>query len=404
MTPLKSGTDLSPSNGLEEDARTDLLILQPTPFCNIDCQYCYLPSRNDKSRMSDEVLAATFEKCAHSGLAGDQLSIIWHAGEPLVLPVKYYESAFELAERAFAGSTKITHCFQTNGMLIDEKWCALFDRPDVTVGVSIDGPKRLHDRFRVTRSGAGSWERAIKGLRMLVERGVDFHVISVLTRNSLFFPDEIFRFYLANGVEHVCFNVEEQEGVHEETSLARGQCEVLYRRFMERFLDLVTENKEIKSVREFGLAFGAILASANENRINPQIRPLAIVTVAANGDFTTFSPELLGMEDAHFGDFVLGNVLNNDLCDIMGDKKFKDMHGQIQAGVRKCRDECTYFPVCGGGAPANKLYENGSFETTETIFCRYTVQIIADIALQACEKEIDIERLADAGGLAHPIQ
>ena len=213
---MKDGSSAQPP----DDMAIELLILQPTPFCNIDCSYCYLPFRSDKSRMSADVMTATFRRCADSGHVGDQISLVWHAGEPLVLPPDYYLEAFALAEKHLPKGTQITHCFQTNGMLINDAWCDLLSRPDVTVGVSIDGPKALHDANRVTRSGKGTWDTAIKGIGKLREREINFHVISVLTRESLFFPDELFDFYLTNGAYDICFNVEELEGVHGETSLA----------------------------------------------------------------------------------------------------------------------------------------------------------------------------------------
>ena len=74
--------------------RVDLLVVQPTPFCNINCRYCYLPSRNDKSTISLETVRTLFEKVFSSGWLSDELTIIWHAGEPLVMPVNFYRQAF----------------------------------------------------------------------------------------------------------------------------------------------------------------------------------------------------------------------------------------------------------------------------------------------------------------------
>jgi uncharacterized protein len=133
------------------EAPIELLVLQPTSFCNIDCTYCYLPSRNSKQRMPQEVLKAALAFVARSGRLGPEISIVWHAGEPLVLPVSYYEDAMQTVARLLPGSMRVRHHFQTNGLLIDDAWCAFFARPDVEVGISVDGPKALHDRYRATR-------------------------------------------------------------------------------------------------------------------------------------------------------------------------------------------------------------------------------------------------------------
>src|SRR5262245_64957150 len=96
--------------------RIETVVLQPTPFCNIDCKYCYLPDRSDRSVMKLETVVAVFERIFASGWASPYLTVIWHAGEPLVLPVSYYESAFSAIEALCPETVTIHHAIQTNGM------------------------------------------------------------------------------------------------------------------------------------------------------------------------------------------------------------------------------------------------------------------------------------------------
>jgi uncharacterized protein len=110
------------------ETRIQTIVLQPTPFCNIYCKYCYLPTRNDTSRMDLNTIIATFEKVFDSPYAGDQITVIWHAGEPLVLPATYYESAFQAIERLRPSSVQIRHSFQTNGTLVTKEWCDFIRR------------------------------------------------------------------------------------------------------------------------------------------------------------------------------------------------------------------------------------------------------------------------------------
>src|SRR5262249_28891702 len=196
-----------------------LLVLQPTPFCNISCDYCYLLHRNDRSRMDPLTIDAVARHILSSGVIGRQLSVIWHAGEPLILPHQYYEAAFEIFERWRPPGTVLTHHFQTNGTLITPEWCRVFQRDTVKCGVSVDGPARLHDQHRRTRRGAGTHKVVMNGIRLLKEAQIPYHVICVLTRESLRWPDEIFDFFLDLGVRYLCFNVEEIEGAHRISSL-----------------------------------------------------------------------------------------------------------------------------------------------------------------------------------------
>ena len=144
-----------------------LLILQPTPFCNIDCRYCYLPHRADTSQISDESLEAVFSNVFASQCLGKQLTIIWHAGEPLVVGIGFYEKAIALARRLSPPGLQIRHALQTNGLLINLKWIEFFRAHRFHVGVSLDGPKAIHDASRVFRDGAGSFDKAMAGVRQM---------------------------------------------------------------------------------------------------------------------------------------------------------------------------------------------------------------------------------------------
>src|SRR6202045_17302 len=110
-----------------------------------------------------------------------------------------------MIDRLTPADLAVTHLFQTNGPLMNAAWCDFFAEEHVNLGVSIDGPKRLHDRNRLTRSGRGTFDKTIAGIRLLRRHEVPFHVISVLSTESLAGPREMFEFYVEEGIERVCF-------------------------------------------------------------------------------------------------------------------------------------------------------------------------------------------------------
>jgi len=118
--------------------RLELLVVQPTPFCNIDCRYCYLRDRNSKAVVAPQTLVNLFSQVFASGWVQDCLSVVWHAGEPMVLPIAFYCDAFRMIDRLKPAGLGVVHSFQTNGTLIDEAWCAFFAEERVDVGVSVD--------------------------------------------------------------------------------------------------------------------------------------------------------------------------------------------------------------------------------------------------------------------------
>ena len=383
----------------------ELLVIQPTPFCNIACRYCYLPDRNSKAVVSKETLVSLFSQVFASGWTGDSLPVVWHAGEPMVLPVAFYRDAFRTIDELTPPGLAITHAFQTNGTLIDSAWCEFFAEEQVNVGVSIDGPRHLHDRNRLTRSGRGTFDRTIAGIRLLRRMGVPFHVISVLSPSSMASPGEMFDFYVAEGIEQVCFNVEETEGGHVSRSFAEAGIEAAYYRFLSEFWRRCAGDPgRITFVREIEHAIGQVIRPQDAPFGNQLVEPFAVVSMDWAGNISTFSPELLGLKNADYGDFVLGNINRDALVDLPQRPVLARMASDIRAGVEMCRAGCEYFSVCGGGEPVNKLAENGAFASAETRYCRLTKMRGTDLVLDAIERarqgDADIERL----GAGPPMQ
>ena len=365
----------------------DLLVVQPTPFCNIDCKYCYLPHRSSKAVVARETLHNLFLQVFASGWLGGGLSVVWHAGEPMVLPIAFYRDAFALVEELRPPELTVAHSFQTNGTLIDDAWCGFFAEAQLNLGVSIDGPQRFHDQNRVTRTGRGTFDRTIAGIRLLRRHGVPFHVISVLTAASMAEPREMFDFYIAEGIESICFNVEESEGGHVSQSLGDAGIEAAYYRFLSEFWRLAAASPgKIAFLREIEHALEQVIRPKEVEFRNQLVEPFAITSMDWAGNISTFSPELLGLENPVYDDFVLGNINRQTLVELAESRTLARMAADIDAGVAMCRAQCEYFSVCGGGEPVNKLTENGSFASTETVYCRVTKMRATDLVLDALER------------------
>src|SRR6266404_4004075 len=102
--------------------RLELLVLQPSPYCNLNCDYCYLPNRDDVRRMDLGTLEIAAKKLFGARLPAPQLSVVWHAGEPMAVPRSWYTDAFSVIAQYCPSDVEVTHHFQTNGVLIDERW------------------------------------------------------------------------------------------------------------------------------------------------------------------------------------------------------------------------------------------------------------------------------------------
>ncbi len=399
--------------------RTQLLVLQPTPFCNLDCRYCYLPQRDDRSRMSLDTLRLAARRLADDGLAGDELGVVWHAGEPLVMPSAWYEDAFGVLADELRG-TRLVQAMQSNAVCIDAAWCRFFLRHGVQLGVSVDGPAAVHDSQRHTRRGGPTHAAVTRGIAQLQALAVPFHAIAVVTAATLglaaappgapFDPaavraaaDAFHDWFAAQGITRLGFNIDEAEGAHRRSSLAGHAA--AYAVFLERLLERAAEG--VVAIREFDAAEALLRAplprwmpsvvphaAADPAPVRPswpqntQVMPLALLTVLHDGRFSTFSPELAGQRDAEHGDFVLGNVHAGGYRAALDTPRFARLWAEVAAGVAACQRSCAHFEQCGGGAPANKRYENGSFVSTQTLHCASSVQAPFDAVLRAAERAL----------------
>jgi uncharacterized protein len=328
-----------------------------------------------------------------------ELEVAWHGGEPLAVPLAWYEQATALMAERCPAAVTLKHRFQTNGLLLNADWAQFFARIAARIGLSIDGPADLHDAKRRTRRGQGTHARAMCAVRLLQDHGLRFHVITVLTERTLDDPDRLFDFYVENGIKEVGFNIEEVEGANRHSSLAGAGVEARFRQFIRRFFERVWEAPGLLQARELESVIGLLLSEGPVT--DEQNLPFAIVSVAHDGAISTFSPELLGARHARFNGFAFGHVATHPLSAIEQTPLFTAVRNEIRRGVEACERSCRYFRWCGGGAPANKLFETERFDATETMHCRLTRQVVIDEVIAGLEARIGTQprrAVGHAGG------
>ncbi|GAA4681546.1 GRRM system radical SAM/SPASM domain protein [Streptomyces chumphonensis] len=357
------------------------VVLQATPFCNIACTYCYLPDRSRFEVMRLEVVDAVAELLASAESDAEVLEVRWHAGEPLTAGPSFYAEAVALMASRLSGRYEVRHSVQTNAILVDRDWCRLFKNHSFRVGVSIDGPEEINDAHRLTRRGEGSFRKAMRGVARLREEGVPFDTISVVTPATLGRQERFLDFLENLAPRSVGFNVEETEGSHQSASLASADFEPAWQGFLERLVGW--EKRTGIPVREFDRIRRSI-AGSGFGAVNEQARPFGFINVDVDGNLYTFSPELVGLTHSAYGSFAIGDVWT-PWPSLHASASLKAQATSIADGVEGCRRRCEYFSVCGGGAPANKLFENGTFDSDETAMCRCTVKDVTDVVVRDIE-------------------
>ena len=371
------------------DYRT-LVVLQPTTFCNINCQYCYLPDRARKKRMPVEVIRRVALEVFSSDLVEEPFVFLWHLGEPLAVPQAYYEEVFaEIARINQDYRRQYVLSFQTNATLLNDRWISLLKRYQVKLGISLDGPDFMHDRQRITRKGKGTHADVLRGVRLLQANDIPFSVISVLTDFSLDYPDEYFTFFYEQGINEIGFNIDEIEGVHTSTSFGQSLAVERYKRFLARLLQLSDQHDGAIKLREVWTNLRT-LTLGSTNPYNTTNKPLRILNIDANGNLSTFCPELVAASSQKYSDFVMGNVLQGGLADLTENPVYQLVHEEIEAGLSLCKNTCAYWNYCGGGSPSNKFFEHGRFDVAETTTCRVHKQATIDVLVDYLEAKLAV--------------
>jgi uncharacterized protein len=365
--------------------KTKLVVVQPTPFCNINCRYCYLAHRSVNRQIHVTTLEQIFKVLFSSSFIEDNASILWHAGEPLVLSVDFYRQAFHIQQKWNIQNVRISNSFQTNATLITQEWCDFILEHDIRIGVSIDGPTYLHDAHRVDRKNRGTFERVMRGIALLRKNGIPYTAIAVVTGDTVEHPDEFWQFFQGIQPMSLGLNPEEVEGCNEHSSLHTSTGIERYKRFLRRLIALNEQSPSFVPIREFDLLLQRIQSGQARTQTDTNT-PVAILSFDYEGNISTFSPELLSFTHPVYGSFVFGNVFNTSLEDILIKDEFVKIDSLIQQGITKCQESCEYFSLCGGGAPSNKLHENGTFDSAETNACRLRIQVTTDVLL-ACLEE-----------------
>jgi uncharacterized protein len=176
------------------------LLSKPTgATCNLDCKYCFFLSKEmlypgDRFRMSDELLETYIRQLLEAQPEGE-VNVAWQGGEPTLMGLDFFQRSIGYVEKYRKPSQQILHTMQTNGTLLNDEWCVFFRQHDFLVGLSMDGPKEMHDAYRVNKGGAGSFDRVMRGWETLRRHGVEVNILCTIHAANADHPLEVYRFF-----------------------------------------------------------------------------------------------------------------------------------------------------------------------------------------------------------------
>ena len=167
--------------------------------CNLDCTYCFFLSKDalypdEKIRMSEATLEAYIRQLLESHQS-PTVTVAWQGGEPTLMGLAFFRRSVELVNQYRRSGQAIIYTFQTNGVLLDDEWCAFLKQHGFLVGLSVDGPKAIHDTYRVNKSGGGTFDRVMRGLDCLRRHGVDFNILCTVNAANQLHGREVYKYF-----------------------------------------------------------------------------------------------------------------------------------------------------------------------------------------------------------------
>lgn len=353
------------------------VLIQPTSLCNLNCRYCYLPSRDKNLLMSIEVAEAIAEAIRLQN-SKEQISVIWHGGEPLACGLDYFQKLIE-PFHDLEQDGRIAHIVQTNATFINDAWCEFFIQHQFNVGVSIDGPDWANEN-RVNWSGKSAYPHIVKGVSYLQKHQIPFSALAVVSETNIKHAKELYEFFCELDCDLVGINIEEQEGVnipeHRTNKTEINQ-------FWTELFNLWRANPQVE-IREISKALNyieTVLQSRGTNESTPKLNLLP--NVAYNGDVYFLSGEFVGISSQKYDDFIVGNLLSTPFKQIIKEGVQKQYVLDFLKGVARCKESCSYYNYCGGGQASNKYFELGSTDGTETDYCINIWQTPIDVILES---------------------
>lgn len=321
-------------------------------ICNLDCAYCYYLKKKDlypksvRFTMSDTVLENFIRQYIQSQTM-DQVLFLWHGGEPLLRGISFYEKALSL-QANYKGTKIIDNCIQTNGTLLTDEWCDFFRKNNFLVGISIDGPKDFHDKYRKDKQGQSTFEAVLKGIDLLKKHQVDFNILAVVNNYNVDYPLEFYRFFKQIDCHYIQFSpvVEVENGKITSASVSATK----WGNFL---ITLFKEWVKADVGTYFIQYFDATLA--NWIGVSPGICTLD--KYCGHAGNIEFNGDVFSCDHFTDEDYKLGNIKENTLLEMMySDKQKKFGKDKFLMLPQKCR-VCKYLFACNGECPKNRIIE-----------------------------------------------
>lgn len=340
-----------------------LLVKPASAACNLDCEYCfYLDRESDPYAGAAERIMSldTLETLVHGFLSYSypNSGFAFQGGEPTLAGLRFYENLVRFQQRHGRSGQSVGNSIQTNGTLLTQEWCELFRDFSFLIGLSLDGPEEIHDRYRVNKAGHPTAAKVIDAARLLRAENVEFNVLCVVSQANVHRAREVFRFFRNLGVAYVQF-IPLAEFQPDGTPMPFAINAEEYGRFLCKIYDLWWPERRHMGVRFFENVAEALAGrKAGSCTLHESCDSYAVVEYSGDVYPCDFFVEK---------QWRLGNVTTDSWPDIARRLRRMEFAAKKSLPHEACA-VCQYRGICHGGCPHLRRSRNGRFEDLDW-FC-----------------------------------
>jgi uncharacterized protein len=358
--------------GLGTTPRINSLLIKPaSAVCNLDCSYCfYLDREADpyKSLPARRMTMDTLERLVDTYLFYSYPNSVFafQGGEPTLAGPDFFEKLVGFQKQYGRDGQSVSNALQTNGILIDDRWCQIFHEYNWLIGISIDGPESVHDLYRVNKQGKGTWKQVMRGIEVLQKNKVEFNVLCVLSQSNVDKPKEVYKFFRSLGIEYLQF-IPLSEFDAAGNPLPFTITPEQYGRFMVEMFDLWWPERRKVRIRYFdNIAEG--LAGQTPGNCTMHETCDSYVVVEYNGDIypCDFFVE---------AGWKLGNINLDSWSEIARRQQRYSFAAKKTLAHPTCQ-VCEWQDLCHGGCPKHRHDRHGRFEDLD-YFCNSYKMVFA---------------------------
>ena len=348
-------------------ARPLYVMLKPVgAACNLACNYCYYLEKSNlykhqpKRQMSEELLER-FVKDYIEAQTMNEVVFTWHGGEPTLRPLSFYQKAVEL-QKKYAGGRVIHNSLQTNGTLLTDEWCRFLKENNWLVGISIDGPEELHDRYRRDSQGKPSWKRVMEGIRLLQHYGVEWNAMAVVNRYNADHPQAFYRFFKSIGCQYIQFtpiverNVQHADGRHLASINDADDAPVTdFSVTPEQWGSFLCGLFDEWVKQDIGKVFVQIFDSMLANWVGVAPGSCIYAKECGHAGVMEYNGDVYSCDHFVFPQYKLGNINEHTLIEMLyGEKQRRFSQLKYNKLPRQCK-ECRWAFACHGECPKNRF-------------------------------------------------